>query len=103
MLFEKMRLAKKPFNKTVSFRKKHWYVFPQRWTWKKSVCEMSYIGNGVDAYKHTFFWLTFRYQFSWLFIDIVWELKLDREGMGEEIKRHESLKYTTDAGELFNH
>lgn len=100
--FEKTNLAKKPFTRKFSFRKNHWYLLPQRWTWKKSVCEMSYVGN-VDAYKHTFFWLTFRYQFSWLFIDVVWELGLDRKGMGEEIKRHEPIKYVAESGETFNH
>jgi hypothetical protein len=100
MIYEKMKLAKKPYTRKWSFRKRHWYFFPQRWTWKKSIAEVSYQGN-VDAYKHTHYWLTFRYQFSWLFIDMVWELQT--EFLSEGIVRHEPLKYVTDKGETFNH
>ena len=102
MMIEKMRLAKKPYTTKWSFRKKHWYLFPQRWTWKKSVAEITYQGN-VDAYKHDHFWLVTAYHFTWLFIDFHWELVIDREGMCSSLVRHEPLKYTTDTGEIFNH
>ena len=103
MLFEKMRLAKKPYTRKFSFRKKVkvWYVFPQRWTWRMSVADIRYKADG-NIYEHNHFWLIYRYQFSWLFIDITWELDMSERLSTSEV-RHEPIKYVTEGGEMFNH
>lgn len=101
MIFEKIRLAKKPFTKKFSFRKKYWYVFPQRWTWRKSVADINYVRDG-DVYQHNHYWLIYKYQFSWLFIDVVWELDLSERLSNGEV-RHAPIKYVNPEGEMFNH
>ena len=100
MLTDKLNLAKKPYSVKYSFRKRNWYLFPQRWTWKETITKLSW--KREDIYKHTNYWLITKYQFSWLFIDMVWELNLSQDGLiSHEEVRHEPIKYVNDKGELY--
>jgi hypothetical protein len=100
MLYEKMRLAPLPYKRTWRLRKKRWYLLPQRWTFRRSMSFVSYEGN-VHAYRHRNYWLIYQYNFSWLFIDMSWELNLEGEFLSESVVRHEPLKYATPSGDIY--
>lgn len=91
MLYDKSVIAKLPFKVKFSFRKKNWYLFPQGWTWKKNVFEISYKA-GINAYEHKSYYIIYEYQFSWLFIDINWKLQ-PGEHLSTSLQRHEQPEY----------
>ena len=99
MIYAKMRISKLPFKIKVSFRKSNWYLFPQGWTWQKSVAEISYKADG-NIYEHKHFYLTYAYNFAWLFINVYWELDKGVH-LSTSTYRHEPIRYVTEDGEMF--
>jgi hypothetical protein len=69
-LTEKPRIGKFPLEFKFSFRRNEWYLFPQGWSHlhiaKDDVCRFEY---------------HYKYNFSWLFIDLEWTQRLRKVGI----------------------
>lgn len=101
MITEKSKLMKRPFKKKWSIRKGPWYLFPQRWVWRKSVAEIRH-ERDQNVYTHDHFWLIYAYNFTWLFINIYWELDTSERLSKTEV-RHEPVQHVGASGKMYNH
>lgn len=71
-LTEKPRIGKFPLEFRFSFRRNEWYLFPQGW---------SYLHTAKDEGVNKRFEYHYKYNFSWLFIDMEWTQRLRNVGI----------------------
>jgi hypothetical protein len=79
LINHKSSFGRFPFKVTFSWRKDYWYLFPQGCNWTKAVAEHTYCSERStpsypNVWQHRFFGLMYKYEFMWLFFNIVFEL-----------------------------
>ena len=79
MIFEKPNFSKFIVKFTFKFRTKNLYAFPQGWGWKESLAKIDYDSkkskeSGKSVYKHDNYYVIAKYQISWMFFDMTFEL-----------------------------
>lgn len=72
LLTEKPRIGKFPLKFKFSFRRNEWYLLPQGW---------SHLHTAKDEGSRNRFEYHYKYNFSWLFIDMEWTQRLRRVGL----------------------
>lgn len=88
MITEKMRISKDfPIKVRLYFRKENWYLFPQGFTSKGTMSKLTYNAekSGVqknDVHNSQGFWIIYDYHFTWLFLSVIFETRLDQSSNG---------------------